>query len=79
MYSIFDVRISRHRFRSVTRWCKLSLLLGLAMNGCAAASPPLDPTAQLAGGQLGNGQHYWPVALEATRDMSRYTSRSLRR
>ncbi len=44
----------------------LCLMLGLAMNGCAAVSAPLDPPAQVAGAQIGGGATYWPVALEAT-------------
>jgi hypothetical protein len=44
----------------------LGLMLGLAINGCVASSAPLEPQAQVAGGQIGNGATYWPVALEAT-------------
>jgi hypothetical protein len=44
----------------------LSVMLGLAVNGCAVSGAPLDPAPEVAGGALVDAGTYWPIALEAT-------------
>ncbi|MDB5289583.1 MAG: hypothetical protein JWL69_824, partial [Phycisphaerales bacterium] len=41
------------------------LMLGLAVNGCGASGPPVDPPAEITSEPVAQGVTYWPVALEA--------------
>jgi len=66
---MFSFHFDHKSGRMVPRWNSvghLSLILGLAVSGCAASSPPPDPPPYLASAAVGEEVTYWPVTLEAT-------------
>src|SRR6202035_5883685 len=66
MSIILNVRTSRQRRLFWSAWVPL-LILGMAGNGCADPSAPLDPPPEVTGAlPLGQAVTYWPIALEAT-------------
>ena len=66
MSIISTLRTSHQRGPFWSAWVPL-LILGMATNGCADPSAPLDPSPEVAGAlPIGLGVTYWPIALEAT-------------